>query len=95
MESITLDELLKRLDIETDCLGDVLRKKMADDKSPVAHIEVKYELLEGGEAEDGSDSLWNIKSFIIWTAKFVYHTVSDEDAFLYEDGMVFKVKRHP
>ena len=95
MDNSTLDELLKRLDIETDCLGDVLRKKMIGDDSPVEQIEVKYELLEGGEAEDGSDSLWNIKSFIIWTAKFVYHSESDEHAFLYEDGRVYKVRRHP
>ena len=92
-----LQELLDRLDIETDCLGKHLRELMKGDGSPVEHILATYELLEGGEEdEEGyTGETYVIKSFIVWTQECVYHSDSDEQAFLFEDGRVYRVPRHP
>lgn len=92
---MTIQELLTRLDTETDGVGNALREQMQGDPSPVEDITVDYELLEGGEAEDGSEDTYVIKEFFVWTQDFVYHSESDEYAFLYEDGRVYKVPRNP
>ena len=90
-----IHELIKRLEIETDCLGAYLKKLMEGDTSPVEHIDVDYELLEGGDEITREGEIWCIKSFIVWTRDFIYHTPPDEDAFLYETGTAFKVQRNP
>ena len=96
---MTIHELIERLDMETDSLDTHLKKLMKDDTSPVEAVDVDYELIEGGEeiySDDGSEGeVWVIKSFVVWTQDFIYHTPPDEDAFLYESGTVFKVKRNP
>lgn len=95
---MTIEELIERLDIETDCLGTHLKRKMIDDPSHVEAIAVDYELLKGGSEEweeNPTPPTHVIKSFVVWTHDAIYHIPPDEDAFLYEIGCVFKVSRHP
>ena len=95
---MTIDDLLERLDVETDCLGATLRSEMKGDASPVESIRVENELLEGGDEdyiEDGTPDVFVIKSFIVWTHDMIYHSESDAHAFLYEDGRIYSVPRHP
>ena len=75
-----------------------LREAMKDDTSPVEHIHADYELIEGGDesyVENGKPDVHVVKSFIVWTQDFIYHSESDEHAFLYEDGRIYSVRRHP
>lgn len=88
-------ELIERLDIETDGLGTWLKNKMKDDPSPIESISADYELIEGGDEITHEGEIWAIKSFIVWTQDHIYHSAPEEDAFLYESGAVFKVKRNP
>ena len=95
---MTIDELIDRLDIETDTLGTLLKSQMEGDTSPVEDIDVDYELLEGGDepyVENGTPPIYVIKSFVVWTENYIYHTPPLEDAFLYETGNVLKVRRNP
>lgn len=109
MKHITIDELIERLDVETDCLGASLREAMKGDISPGEHIpgehiHVEDELIEGGDEEwqrewtdDNTfkEDVFVVKSFIVWTRDFIYHSESDEHAYLYEDGRIYRVRQHP
>lgn len=99
---VTLKELIERLDIETDCLGENLREAMKGDTSSVEAIKVDYELAEGGDEEwqreyldEFKEDTFFIKSFVVWTQGMVYHSESDDCAHLYEDGRIYAVRRHP
>ena len=103
---MTVQELIARLDTETDSLGSVLKKLMANDTSPVEDIHTAYELLEGGceawtiaECETCTDicqaEAWVVSEFTVWTDDFIYLSRKDDDAFLFEVGAVLKVPRHP
>ena len=89
---LTINELIERLDHETSHLGEHLRAMMSDDDSDV---EDTYTTFEGFEEGEHGFKSWVIKSFIVWTGDYIYHSVSDDLAFLYEDGHVFKVPRYP
>ena len=89
------NELIEQLEIETDGLGTWLKRKMGDDTSPVESIYTDYEIIEGGHEITHEGEIWAIKSFIVWTQDYIYHSVPEEDTFLYENGAVFKVKRNP
>ena len=95
-----INELIERLDIETDFLGRHLKRLMEGDTSPVEAIDADYELVEGGdefwwEDKDKTPPTEVIQSFVVWTENYIYHTPPLDDAFLYETGNVLKVRRNP